>query len=128
MVYIEKTQLNEFLRGWHCTRCLGDVKLKLGKSFMIDLEHKMGILCDSPELQEDCRLTGDECESFRKHVQIANIQKRREIEIPERMLPAVKGEMENMAEIYWSNVSIDGIATIGAASSIERQLEKLTHP
>ena len=102
------------------------MKIKFGKMFMQDLEHKMTIVSDEPELQEGYGLTQDECESFRAYISLCNARKIREIEIPERMIECVKGEMQNMADIAWGNAKGEGISAIGWATSIESQLHKLT--
>ena len=83
----------------------------------------MTILDDEPELQESYGLTQQECSDFR--TMLSRRGKSLEIEIPERMLPAVRGEMENMSDIVWSNVSSEGVKAIGYASAIDRQLLKL---
>lgn len=102
-----------------------NVKVKFGKMFLQDLEHKMTIVSDEPELQSDYGLTQDECENFRFYISRCNSKGIREIEIPHRMIACVKGEMENMADIAWGNANSEGISAIGWATSIEKQLLKL---
>lgn len=101
------------------------MKTKFGKMFLQDLEHKMTIVSDEPDLQADYGLTQDECESFRAYLSTCNAHGIREIEIPSRMIECVKGEMENMADIAWGNAKSEGISAIGWATSIESQLKKI---
>lgn len=101
------------------------MKVKFGKSFLADLAHKMCIVQDEPELQEDYGINQEQIDAFVDSIPMAP-KRGQEIEIPAHMVACVRGEMENMAEIYWSNASVDGIATIGAAASVERQLERIS--
>jgi hypothetical protein len=100
---------------------------KFGKVFLEDLEHKMTVVSDEPELQESYGISADQAEEFRRHVQHAVIHKQREITIPDHMIPVVRGEMENMADIIASNHSFDGPKVFLQANAIERQLERLPH-
>lgn len=100
--------------------------LKFGKSFLEDLEHKMTIVSDEPELQESYNITDAQAEEFRQHVSMAVVRKQREVTIPDHMIPVVRGEMENMADIIRSNYSDGGSQVFLHASTIERQLERLT--
>lgn len=101
------------------------MKVKFGKSFLEDLQHKMWLVHDEPELLESYTLTQEQVYSFIKTLP-ANPRRTTEIEIPDYMLACVRSEMENMAEIAWANADSEGISAIGYASAIDRQLEKLT--
>lgn len=100
-------------------------KIRFGKSFLEDLEHKMNVVSDEPELQECYGITQEQVDAFAKSLPRNGVKVSAEIEIPEHMLACVKGEMENTAEIVWSNAKSEGIKAIGYACAIERQLLKL---
>ena len=93
---------------------------------MQDLEHKMTVVSDEPDLQEDYKITQEQAEGFRKQISRANALKIREVSIPHHMIPVILGEMENMADIYASNYSGEGSKVFLQAYSIQKQLEKLT--
>lgn len=100
------------------------MKVKLGKSFLGDLEHKMYVVVNEPDLQESYGINREQVEGFARAVGAA-LRSDRMLEIPDHMLECVKGEMENMADILRANESFDGNKVYLQAHSIERQIEKL---
>ena len=103
---------------------MNTIKAKFGKAFLQDLAHKMTIVQDEPDLQESYGITQEQVDSFCNSIPM-NPKRGQEIAIPACMVECVRGEMENMADIFWSNAKSEGIAAISSASSIERQLEKI---
>jgi homoaconitase/3-isopropylmalate dehydratase large subunit len=101
--------------------------LKFGKSFLEDLEHKMTVVSDEPELAESYNVTDAQAEEFRQHIHTVVAKNQNKVTIPDHMIPVIRGEMENMADIIRSNYSDVGCQVFLHASTIERQLERLTH-
>ncbi len=104
------------------------IKAKFGRQFILDLEHKMGVLEDTDDLREGYELTTEQVEAFSDHVRRASVLKLTELEIPHYMLEAVHGEMENQAQIYLDNESFDGNSVHLLAATIRKQLSKLPQP
>lgn len=69
------------------------MRFKFGKVFLEELEYKLGVVSDTPELREDYNISENQLENFTKQISSAVIQKKKEIDIPDFMVGLIKGEM-----------------------------------
>jgi hypothetical protein len=99
---------------------MGEVKMKLTEEEAQEVQHKLGVLADTPDLQEDYGLSQAQADQLRDSVPESGLWI-----IPDWAVSAVIGEMQDHAVVLRhiaSDARSDGAA--GQSLKIHRQAKK----
>ncbi len=95
------------------------MKVNLTKDDAQECQHKLGVLCDTPDLQDDYGLTQAQCEEL-----VASVPNSGEWIIPTFGVKAVLGEMSDHANVLRDIARSCRSEAIGQSLSMHKQAGK----